>query len=60
MTKVQKTDNVQANYNAQNNKKVKKQEAGKKAVFNKAKKSASKYDSNKSTEPKYCTFVTLS
>ena len=43
MTKVQKTDNVQANYNAQNNKKVKKQEAGKKAVFNKAKKSANTF-----------------
>ena len=43
MTKVQKTDNVQANYNAQNNKKVKKQGAGKKAVFNKAKKSANTF-----------------
>lgn len=43
MTKVQKTDNIQANYNAQNNKKVKKQEAGKKAVFNKAKKSANTF-----------------
>ena len=43
MTKVQKTDNVQANYNAQNNKKVKKQEAGKKTVFNKAKKSANTF-----------------
>lgn len=43
MTKVQKTDSVQANYNAQNNKKVKKQEAGKKAVFNKAKKSANTF-----------------
>ena len=43
MTKVQKTDNIQANYNAQNKKKVKKQEAGKKAVFNKAKKSANTF-----------------